>query len=97
MIENLTVTDDEISGEIALEIAPGTSAKALEKLVTAALVEPLHRVAEELDVVLAAVPMKYARQLPGRDEAGRTRYSVHGRREGGMLIPMHKAIMYTRD
>ena len=96
MIENLTVTEDEVSGELALVIPPGTSSKNVEKLVTAALVEPLHRVAEELDVVLAAVPLKYARQLPGRDEEGRTRYAVRGRREGGKLLPAHKAIMYTR-
>ena len=97
MTDNLTVTEDEVSGEIALDVPPGTSAKNLEKLVTQALVEPLHRVAEELDVVLAAVPIKYARQVPGRDEEGRTRYLVRGRREGGKLVPAHKTIMYTRD
>ena len=96
MSDSLTIEEDVVAGEIALEIPPGTSAKKLEALLAAALLEPLHRVADELHVVLAAEPTKYARQLPGRDDEGRTVYAVRGRVEGGKLVPAHKAIMYTR-
>ena len=97
MTDTLTIEGKDVSGEIALEVPPGTSSKKLDQLLSAALLEPLHRLADELQVVLAATPTKYARQLPGRDEAGRTRYAVRGRVEGGKLVPAHKAIMYTRS
>ena len=87
MAGELTVEGEEMSGEVALSIPPGTRASEVERLLVEALKDELYRVADELEVIVSAHPTKYARQLPGRDEEGRTRFQVRGRREGGKLIP----------
>jgi hypothetical protein len=87
MAGELTVEGEEMSGEIALTIPPGTRASDVEKMLVEALKDEIYRVADELEVIVSAHPTKYARQLPGRDEEGRTRYQVRGRREGGKLVP----------
>ena len=83
----LTVNEGLVTGEVALEIGPGTPASAISAALDAALAGPLATAAEELGAVLAAAPHRYARALPGKDEAGRTRYMVRARREGDMVVP----------
>lgn len=90
MAGELIVEGEEMSGEIALAIPPGTRSEEVERLLVEALKDEIYRVADELEVVVSAHPKKYARELPGRDDEGRTRWAVRGRREGGKLVPALK-------
>ena len=74
-------------GEVAIVVAPGTKAKKRDALLDVLLAAPLYDAASELGVVLAAAPSSYAFPLPGKDEAGRTRFAVRGRIEGDRLVP----------
>jgi hypothetical protein len=87
MTVSLSIKDDKVEGEVALDIAPGTVAAECNRALAAALVEPLTEAARSLQVVLAAAPNKFVQALPGKDAQGRTRYRVCGRAEGGRLVP----------
>lgn len=88
MSVELHTASDEVTGEVAIAVAPGTVAKARDRMLDALLAAPLEGAAGELGVVLAAAPSAYAHPLPGKDEAGHTRFRVHGRREGDLLVPV---------
>lgn len=90
MSVSLSVEENEVSGELSLPIAPGTTAKVIEELLSRALGDALHEKADELGVVLGAHPSRYAKPLPGKDEAGNTRYAIRARKEGGRLVPAHR-------
>ena len=83
----LSVKGSVVSGEIALEIKPGTTAKEQNDALDGVLSGPLSDAASGLDSVLAAAPHRFARPLPGKDAEGRTRFVVRGHAEGGRLVP----------
>lgn len=87
MANLLTIEGPVVAGEIALDIRPGTTAQVRDRALDAALSGPLNDAAERLGAVLAAPPHRFARPLPGADEARRTRFVVRGRAEGGRLVP----------
>lgn len=89
MSEKLTVKGNEVSGEIALQLAPGMKAGQIDQLLFDALNEALHEAATELGAVLGTYPARYAKPLPGRDAEGKIRYAVRARREGDRLVPAH--------
>jgi hypothetical protein len=90
MDRELRIEGDLVLGVIAIAVAPGTVAAARDALLDDALRAQLTDLADELRVPLAAAPRKYAWELPGRDDRGRTRFSVCGRIEGDVLVP-HRA------
>jgi hypothetical protein len=87
MERDLRIDGDLVVGTIALSVPPGTVAAARDKMLDDALRLQLGDLADELRVALAAAPRRYAWPLPGRDEQGRTRFSVCGRVEGDVLVP----------
>lgn len=87
MTHPLTIKEHIVTGEIAIDVPPGTIAQARDRALDAALAGPLNAAAEDLDAVLAAPPHRFARLLAGKDEAGLTRFAVRGRVEGGRLVP----------
>lgn len=87
MAEPLHIEDQNVSGEIAIEVPPGTTAQVRDRALDAALSGALGDAADRLGAVLAAPPHRFAHPLPGKDEAGRTRFVVRGRAEGGRLVP----------
>jgi len=90
MTVRLCVEDNEVRGELALAVPPGTPAARRDRMVDDVLTDPMFDLAAELGVVLAADPHAYARPLDGRDEQGRTRFEVRGRTEGGRLMPVKR-------
>ena len=87
MAEALRIKDQLVTGEIAIEVPPGTTAQVRDRALDAALSDPLSDAAEQLGAVLAAPPHRFAQALAGKDERGRTRFAVRGRAEGGRLVP----------
>jgi hypothetical protein len=87
---SLQIVNDEVRGEFALPIAPGTTASARDRLVEEVLTEPLFRAAQELRVVLAADPHAFAHAMEGPREQGLTRFVVRGRVEGERLVPVRE-------
>lgn len=96
MTITLRVEGNEILGQLALLVPPGTTAARRDDMVDGALTEPLFAAAGELGVVLAADPHAYARPLDGRDEQGKTRFEVRGRAEGGRLVPVRGGKLRAR-
>ncbi|MBN9159780.1 MAG: hypothetical protein BGO98_26690 [Myxococcales bacterium 68-20] len=87
MAEPFTIADRLVTGEVAIELRPGMTAQLRDRALDAALSDPLNDAAERLGVVVAAPPHRFAQPLPGKDEAGMTRFAVCGRAEGGRLVP----------
>lgn len=83
----LVARDGKVMGTIAVAIAPGSAREAREAKIDEALSSELDRIAAELGAVLAASPSAFTRELPGRDDAGRTVLEVAGRVEGDRLVP----------
>jgi hypothetical protein len=83
----LLAEDGRVVGSIAVAIPGGSSSVERARLIDDALSAPLTDAAQELMVVLAAPPERFARERPGRDEQGRTVLEVAGRVEGGVLMP----------
>jgi hypothetical protein len=77
----------KLMGTIAVKIAPGTVQKDREAAIDAALEDLLEAGAVELGVVLAAKPVNFTKERPGRDAEGRTIFEVAGRVEGDRLVP----------
>lgn len=86
----LTIEGDEVRGEVALAVAPGTRSAAIEGQLEAAIGAALHDAAERMGLVLTTYPSRYARPLPGKNADGTTRYALKGRREGAGLVPGHR-------
>jgi hypothetical protein len=76
-----------VTGTIAIAPRPGWSQKDRERAIDEALDEALVAAADELGVVLAAAPLKYTKERPGRDPEGRVVLEVAGRVEGDRLVP----------
>ena len=87
MADPLDIQGQLVTGEIAIDVPPGTIAQARDRALDAALAGPLNDAAENLGAVLAAPPHRFAHALPGKDESGLTRFAVRGRAEGGRLVP----------
>jgi hypothetical protein len=87
----LTIEGDDVSGELAVVVQIGQKAPSLNAALDRALGAGLTEAAVSMGVVVAAPPHTFAKPLPGRDEAGRVRYLVRGRREGDRLVPAHGA------
>jgi|JI10StandDraft_1071094.scaffolds.fasta_scaffold323637_2 hypothetical protein len=87
----LTVGPDgeQLTGELALAVSPGTSADVQSRLIDDVLDGPLSDHARALGVVLDAAPARFTRGLPGKDAEGRVRFSVRARVEGDRLVPNH--------
>jgi hypothetical protein len=83
----LHIEGKTVHGEVALELPPGTKAAKRDRALDALLAAPLSDAAASLSAVLAAAPSAFAYALPGKDEAGRTRFVVRGRAEGDRLVP----------
>ncbi len=86
-VRRLELSGDEVTGEIALEVRPGTRREDRDRALDALLVEALHAFAREQGLVLAAAPHAFASEVAGRDPEGRTRFEIHGRVEGELLVP----------
>lgn len=84
---SLITENNAVIGTIAVLIPAGSSQQAREQHIEQALDDALNTAAEELGVVLAASPMRYTRERPGRDADGRTVLDVAGRVEGDRLVP----------
>ena len=93
---SLKVEDNEVHGEFAVVVPPGTIAAKRDALVDEQLTEPLFEIARKLCVVLAADPHKYARSLNGHDSEGRTRFEVHARVESDRLVPIGRGKRRSR-
>jgi len=78
---------ERVVGRIAVALKPGASREERERAVDEALNAELVDAASALGVVLAAPPLKYTRELPGRDAEGRTVLEVLGRVEADRLVP----------
>ncbi|HVJ93562.1 MAG TPA: hypothetical protein VM580_27360 [Labilithrix sp.] len=87
MTNGLTIQGLLVTGEITIDVPPGTTAQARDRAIDAALSDPLTDAAERLGAALAAPPHRFVRMLPGKDDAGLTRFTVRGRVEGGRLMP----------
>lgn len=83
----LKIENDDVTGEIALAIAPGTRSEVIAKQLDQALAALLEDAAKSLGVIVAAAPSRFARPLPGKDDRGRTRYVVRAARDGDYLVP----------
>lgn len=83
----LSIRGSTVVGEVALEIGPATVARDRDRSLDDALAVTLTELSSQLGVVLAAAPHRYARPIPGKDEAGLTRFLVRGRVEGDCLVP----------
>ncbi len=91
MADPLNVRGEEVEGELALRIAPGTVAADRDRALDAALGAALTEAAIQLGAVMASPPHRFARALPGLDAEGLTRFVVRGRSEGGRLVPAHNS------
>jgi hypothetical protein len=87
----LRVEGDEVTGEFSLLVQLGQKSPSLNAALDRALGVKLSDAATSMGVVVAAAPHTFAKPLPGRDETGRVRYLVRGRREGDRLVPAHSA------
>lgn len=87
----LRIDGDEVTGELSLVVQIGQKAPSINAALDRALRVVLIDAATSMGVVVAAAPHKFAKPLPGRDEAGRVRYAVRGLREGDRLVPAHRA------
>ncbi len=83
----LTAEDGKVSGTFAVLLKPGISKGEREDAIGAVIGEALEEAALELGVVLAASPVNYTRERPGRDAQGLTVVEVLGRVEGDRLMP----------
>lgn len=83
----LAIENDVVVGEVALEVAPGTTANVRDRALDSLLGAQLTEIASQRGVVLSAAPSAYAFQEPGKDSGGRTRFVVRGRVEGDRLLP----------
>jgi hypothetical protein len=74
-------------GSIAVAIPAGASREQRDAAIDAVLGAELAEVARSLGAVLAASPVAYTKERPGRDAEGRTVLEVAGRIEGDVLAP----------
>jgi hypothetical protein len=86
-LHGLLAEEGRVAGSIAVLMPPGISREQREDLIEAELTGKLTDAAETLGVVLAAAPMSYTKERPGRDAEGRTVIEIAGRVEGDRLVP----------
>jgi hypothetical protein len=89
-ILRLEIEGKDVTGELALELPPGTTAAVRDRALDALLGAPLDERARELDLAIAAAPCRFATPRNGKDERGRTVFDVRGRVEGDRLVPVRK-------
>lgn len=89
-ILRLEFVGKELSGELALELPPGTTASVRDKAIDGLLNERLVDEAGKLDLAIAASPSRFAHPRNGKDAQGRTVFDLRGRVEGDRLLPVRK-------
>jgi hypothetical protein len=89
----IVVQGDHVRGTIAVRIPPGGSSEHRLQLLDEVLTEQLDAVVSDLSVVLAAAPVKYVRERPGRDAEGQTIFDVDGLVEGDRLVPAVRTVV----
>ena len=77
----------KVTGTLAVRVEPGATREEREAAIEGELSDRLHAAADELGVVLAAKPVSFTKERPGRDTEGRTVIEVAGRVEGDRLVP----------
>jgi hypothetical protein len=77
----------KVTGTLAVLVRPGATREEREAAIEGELDARLHEAAGELGVVLAAKPVSFTKERPGRDAEGRTVIEVAGRVEGDRLVP----------
>lgn len=87
----VVVKGSRVEGTVALRIPPGGSSEQRLQILHEVLLEQLTTAATELGVVLAAAPVRYVRERPGRDAEGQTVFDVEGMVEGDLLVPAVRA------
>ncbi|MBL8609268.1 MAG: hypothetical protein JNL38_18205 [Myxococcales bacterium] len=90
MSVSLSIEGKLVTGEVALDVHPAMTAAERDRALDAALSERLTELATELGVVLASAAHRYAKPIPGKDAAGKTRFAIVGRAEGDHLVPVRK-------
>lgn len=93
----LLAESGKVVGSTAVAIPAGTSSAERARRIEEALGGPLREAAQELGAVLGAAAEKYTRELPGRDEEGRTVLEVLGRVEGDVLVPASRTAKMMRS
>jgi hypothetical protein len=88
----LHVEADEVVGELSIDLRPGTVARDRDVRLDAILADALHEIERAHQVTLAAAPSAFATPMPGKDDAGNTRFVVRGRIEGDRLVPVREKI-----
>src|SRR5436190_21713160 len=87
-ILRLTLDRDRLTGELAVDLPPGTPADQRDRILAALLGDRLDALAADAGVTLAAGSSAFAFVQPGKDDAGRTRFQLRGRVEGDRLLPV---------
>lgn len=92
----LVAKNGKVSGTVAVKITGWASRREREQAINDALAGALSKASEELGVVLAATPVSYTKERPGRDSQGRMVLEVHGCIEGDVLLPSVRAATKPR-
>lgn len=96
-VHGLVENDGKLTGTILVTPKPGWTQQQREAAIEAALDQPLTEAIKGLGVVLAAAPVKYTKERPGRDAEGRIVLDVGGRVEGDRLTPaVSRAAKYAK-
>jgi hypothetical protein len=90
------VEDGHVFGTLAVFIPPGAGADARQAAIEGALQGRLEDIARGLGAVLAARPLAYTREQPGRDAERRVVLVVEGRVEGDRLLPESSRVATRR-
>jgi hypothetical protein len=89
-ILSLELSGKSLSGELALDLPPGTTAAARDKAIDALIGKRLEQLASEIGAVIATAPSAFAFPEPGKDDQKRTRFTIRGVVEADRLIPQRK-------
>jgi hypothetical protein len=82
------VDGDDVRGEVWVQLAPGTTVAARERLLDELLTDALFEISVQMGAVLSADPHAYAYMTDHTDTQKRTQFLVQGRVEGDRLVPI---------
>lgn len=92
----LVIDDRFVIGEFSVKIPVGSGRELREKLITEGVGPLLDELAQSSGLVVTAVPIKYVRERPGRDDEGRTVFDVTGFIDGDYLVPQTRPLAQAR-